>query len=374
MWLHTVDGFATEVAADAASLSALQQYSDSGKQQIYDILVAATPTAQDAVYHTLPRHAHLLVLGDLHGNGSALVAYLNEWRRRAFITNEWRLRADVHLVVCGDYLDRGWQSLLVVAAVAKMKAVNPSQVCMLAGNHERGYDLTPPDTRPLTIGKASRASYCDHVAKNKVFTCGPSEWRARLGLESARCLERLQRLPVASLITMDDGRRIFCSHGGLPIDAGDVREARASTTLQQQSPTLSPAMIQNCLWGDYTCDGNDADRPIRSRHRGGETIVFPRTFVREWMRANNISSIVRGHQHSSSLPCPMTKYITPQNRVVALWCGDGVCKGAEWEGQVFTVISYGNMSAALPSRYIKMDIPLACLEFSESRVRVLPRD
>lgn len=92
----------------------------------------------------IPQGMFVIDIGDLHGNFEASEAILKKMRVRNMLKPSMELDERIKLVFLGDYMDRGPQSLKVLATAALLSLKNPGQVIMLRGNHENiAFNLAP---------------------------------------------------------------------------------------------------------------------------------------------------------------------------------------------------------------------------------------
>lgn len=78
----------------------------------------------------------IYVRADLHGDLKSLVENLKQLKTQNLLDENLRCKKDVHLVLLGDYMDRGPYSLEVAELLACLKMENPDQVHLIRGNHE----------------------------------------------------------------------------------------------------------------------------------------------------------------------------------------------------------------------------------------------
>lgn len=78
----------------------------------------------------------LFVRADLHGDLHSLMENLETLRRHKCLDKNYRCKKKMHLVFLGDYVDRGYHNLEVLALLACLKRENPDQVFLIRGNHE----------------------------------------------------------------------------------------------------------------------------------------------------------------------------------------------------------------------------------------------
>ena len=78
----------------------------------------------------------IFVIGDLHGDLVSLAYIIFDLIDKEYLTKELILSEGVNLIGLGDYIDRGEQSIEVLALLLILKIQNPKQVILLKGNHE----------------------------------------------------------------------------------------------------------------------------------------------------------------------------------------------------------------------------------------------
>lgn len=78
----------------------------------------------------------IYVRADLHGDLKSLVENLKQLKTQNLLDENFHCKKDVHLVLLGDYMDRGPHSLEVAELLACLKMENPDQVHLIRGNHE----------------------------------------------------------------------------------------------------------------------------------------------------------------------------------------------------------------------------------------------
>ena len=141
----------------------------------------------------------LLVCGDLHGSFADALYFLHNatpFRCPKFLS--------IPLLFLGDYVDRGPHSVEVAALLLAYKALCPSRVLLLRGNHED----------PEVNGDVFQ--YAEGSFLHKCLDLFGAEGRGSHGGGGPQVWARINavfaRLPVAAVI--DDS--IFACHGGIP--------------------------------------------------------------------------------------------------------------------------------------------------------------
>lgn len=236
------------------------------------------------------------VFGDVHGNLEDL---------HFFSDHIWKLGVPLlagHLLFLGDYVDRGLQSLEVVAYLFALKVHQPRKVWMLRGNHE---------TRDVNGWKEH---YGD---RSFLWQC-----EIRFGPDvGGRVWEAVNHafdaLPLAALV--DD--EIFCVHGGLPRrprPAAEDGDERASAnpptriemldrvphriTINPPDPSVDPdlqRMAAECVWSDPAQEDQEHaldETGFGESLRGGGTICFGNKAIETFFRETGCSFIMRAHE------------------------------------------------------------------------------
>jgi hypothetical protein len=78
----------------------------------------------------------ILFIGDLHGSQHSLLRNMLHMAQQGYITNDWQLADDMHLVVLGDMVDYGVYGTEVIYTLLRLKLANWDRVFLLRGNHE----------------------------------------------------------------------------------------------------------------------------------------------------------------------------------------------------------------------------------------------
>ena len=84
----------------------------------------------------VPSNAHIIVVGDVHGEKDPLKNTMVHWYDQGFINERGHLRNDVYVVSTGDIVDYNVNSFDVLYALLTLRNINPDHVVLLRGNHE----------------------------------------------------------------------------------------------------------------------------------------------------------------------------------------------------------------------------------------------
>lgn len=189
------------------------------------------------------------ILGDIHGQFYDLL--------RLFDFGGYP--PNTNYLFLGDYVDRGKQSIEVIALLMAYKIKYPENFFLLRGNHE-----------------------CEAVNRLYGFY---DECKRRYSLKLWKLfVEMFCWLPVAALI--DD--KIFCVHGGLSPDLFSLDQI---AKLNRPSDIPDSGLLCDLLWSDPS-DEIDS----WSKNDRGVSFMFSKDIVKKFVTKNNIDLIVRAHQ------------------------------------------------------------------------------
>jgi len=151
----------------------------------------------------------VIVCGDIHGQFSDLLR----------IFNHHGFPPAVNYLFLGDYVDRGPQSIEVMALLLAYKVKYPDNFILLRGNHE---------TQPINFHYGF-ANECQRRYSNALYRAFqlPMSW-----------------MPICGLI----GGRILCMHGGLSPLLERIDQLRSIERPTENPP--NPSMTLDLLWAD----------------------------------------------------------------------------------------------------------------------------
>jgi len=189
------------------------------------------------------------IVGDIHGQYEDLL--------RHFDKCGWPPNANY--LFLGDYVDRGKRSLETICLMLAFKIKYPNNMFLLRGNHEcasinRIYGFYDECKRRYNIKLWKTFTDC--------FNC----------------------LPVAAIVEST----IFCMHGGLSPDLNDVEQIRS---IERPLDVPDSGMICDLLWSDP-----DEDIVGWGENDRGVSYTFGGDIVRQFLKKNDFSLIVRAHQ------------------------------------------------------------------------------
>lgn len=177
----------------------------------------------------------VMFIGDIHGNLKALNLLLEFKESAGFET----------VVLLGDYVDRGRNSIAVLSTLFELKIVEPENIVLLRGNHE---------SREMNL----RYGFYQELDLNDKL------------LEAVNIV--FEQLPVAAIVN----KNIFCVHGGIPgtVAINDISK-KDSFEYLWNDPSMKAGMSQSI-------------RGIRPR-------CFGRDILSGFLQKNGLSLMIRGH-------------------------------------------------------------------------------
>ena len=153
---------------------------------------------------------NFIVVGDIHGNLSALVRYFNKYN----------YPPQTYYLFLGDYVDRGEESAEVLFLLYSLKIIFPSYIYLLRGNHE-----CESLTTQYEFKKECAATFGNNVY-NKI-------------------IESFNYLPLAAVLNNE----IFCVHGGI----SPLLKTRDDIFSLIKKIDKDPAygVVGDLLWSDF---------------------------------------------------------------------------------------------------------------------------
>ena len=220
-------------------------------------------------------------VGDLHGSLADCLS--------AIALASARLAAGWCCVFLGDYVDRGPDSLGVLAAVLALKLRSPGRVFLLRGNHEFAsmnteYGLASELTAKLGLG---------------------------LGAEVFAAVSGLY--PLLPLAAVCCGGQVFACHGG--VSPGLSLQAVEAVDRRSVRETGQDPVVDALLWSDPgDCDGPNTKRLVGA--------FFSEDTLRAFLAGAGCSLLVRGHELVDGVAFPSFSCATVFSCSDYLACGN----------------------------------------------------
>eukprot|EP01065_Artemidia_motanka_P038588 TRINITY_DN47443_c0_g1_i1.p1 TRINITY_DN47443_c0_g1~~TRINITY_DN47443_c0_g1_i1.p1 ORF type:complete len:546 (+),score=103.86 TRINITY_DN47443_c0_g1_i1:73-1710(+) len=272
----------------------------------------------------------LYVFGDIHGNYSDLIFYMDK------LLTLGQAQYTAHsFMFLGDYVDRGDHCVEVAAYMLAMKALRPQGFYMLRGNHD---DPGVNGDVRLYDALSFKSQCCAFVR-----AAGVNEGNT---LYSA-CNAVFSSLPLVAVI--DD--RIFATHGGFPryrggeddrlavLESADFPEMESvvSTIVSEENP-IRASIPQKCLlyawdcmWADpATADEFTDQYGFGPNARGGTTVTFGSKAVEDFFARYGFELLIRGHQEKAA-----GIELSMKGRVLTVFSSSGYCGHRNGAGVAF---------------------------------------
>ncbi|EAY07672.1 Ser/Thr protein phosphatase, putative [Trichomonas vaginalis G3] len=190
------------------------------------------------------------VVGDIHGNLYDLIRILSMAK----------MPPQSRYVFLGDYVDRGQFSYEIVLLLFALQCQYPNDVVLLRGNHEFA-DVNSVYGFFDEMSAIENGQYLYDIM-NKAF-----EW-----------------LPISCIIQ----NKIFCVHGGISPDLNDTAQIEK---MERPIKTCDDKLLADLMWSDPTSETKTYARSTR-----GLGISYGSTLVGDYLKKNNLLSVLRGHQ------------------------------------------------------------------------------
>ena len=160
----------------------------------------------------------------------------------------------------GDYIDRGPNSIEVMTTLLCYKLLYPNNIYLIRGNHE---------SKEVCVEYGFFQECVDRYNEN-IFN---------------EFIAVFNNLPMAAIV----GKSIFCVHGGISQEMGDVNKLRSV-----ERPLIIPSsgFLLDLLWSDPSVVYPDFHV---CEMRGG-SFTYGKDAAERFLKENNLKHIVRSHQ------------------------------------------------------------------------------
>lgn len=224
-----------------------------------------------------------MIVGDIHGDYSAAHHWVCEFLKK-LESGECQ-----SIVFLGDYVDRGKNSVEIVALLFQLKIMFPDRVCLLRGNHESGE----------VNGRYGLLEECDnkyHEETTEEVTVTP--WFAsgsnNVYLEFNKIFERI---PLTAVVD----NSVFCVHAGIPQSSSGLGVGTLDqiNSISRQGALTDAATRMRCqlTWNDFDNGVSDfIDSP-----RGPEIKCFGEDVTDNFLEWNHLKMVVRAHDHARAV-------------------------------------------------------------------------
>ena len=220
----------------------------------FDMLVKLMDEAQqvlvqDPILLRLP--ADIVIVGDIHGNIDDLVR----------IFEQCKYPPETRYLFLGDYVDRGRNSVEVIALLFALKCKYPKHIYLLRGNHE-----TQTVSRSYGFLRECTAKYMTTLFAEIVFV--------------------FRALSIAAVV----GDAIFCVHGGI---SPELKRLEDFAKLWRPKEVVW-GVFSDMLWSDPSLDVEWFAPNSR-----GVGYLFGLNAVNAFLEQNNLQVMIRSHEACS---------------------------------------------------------------------------
>ncbi|CAL5976454.1 Serine/threonine_protein phosphatase 5 [Hexamita inflata] len=210
----------------------------------------------------IPKHPHLIIVGDTHGTFEVL---------ENVFAKEGLPADDIVYLFNGDYVDRGSFSIEIFISLLVFKLLNNKCMYMLRGNHE-----TASVSSMYSLQEEVKRKYPDH--HEQIFQL------------FVKCF---QALPIAARINDS----YYVVHGGISgwpgfdIDMINTLNRFRDPESQQSSHYQSFDPLSDVLWSDPS---EDLEK-IRFNQTRGTAIQFGKTAIKAFLKSSKMQFLIRSH-------------------------------------------------------------------------------
>ncbi|TKR95474.1 hypothetical protein L596_009640 [Steinernema carpocapsae] len=229
----------------------------------------------------------ITVCGDIHGQFDDLlnVFYMCGLPGTEKPAKNGKPSRRARYLFLGDYVDRGYRNLEVVALLFAFRLKHPDDFFLLRGNHE-SYLLN------MSFGFLDECK--ERIREDK---------KRRVFLELN---VTFNHLPISAII----GKRIFCAHGGFSPDLYDLDQIRSIRRPQALRPS---GVMADILWSD-PCRFSNPNAEFFTRYWGvnkrGTAVAYGQKAVDLFLERFGLDLVVRAHE------CILDGYLFEHNMKV----------------------------------------------------------
>ena len=235
--------------------------------------------------------APINVFGDIHGQFNDLIRFL---KMSGLPTKN-------KILFMGDYVDRGNNSIEVVALLFSLKIIYPKSIYILRGNHE-----------------------CSIINKSYGFY---DECIERFGNIDGENLfntinKTLETLPLAATIN----NKIFCVHGGI---SPNLKYINDINSIDRFTSIPDEGLLCDLVWADPKSSNTEWEDSER-----GVSFTYNENALDKFMKTNNIDLVCRAHQMVAN----GYKFFN-NNKLVTIFSAPNYCGECANDGAVMKINS-----------------------------------
>jgi len=211
--------------------------------------------------NVVPRTGDIAIIGDVHGQFFDLVSMLDE-----FTPKLERMESGFGLLFLGDYVDRGIQSVEVMAYLMCIKILFPKQVTLLRGNHE---------SRSMTSYFTFRQECVD---------------KYDVELYDAM-MELFDSLPLMATVN----ELYLCVHGGISPEMFSLDDVNTKVNRFMEPPNVG--LFCDILWSDPIAENEVAVVTDYARNEARYcSFLFGLRPLKNLLRKERLLTLIRAHE------------------------------------------------------------------------------
>lgn len=209
----------------------------------------------------VPRTGDIAIIGDVHGQFFDLVSMLDE-----FTPKLERMESSFGLLFLGDYVDRGIQSVEVMAYLMCIKILFPKQVTLLRGNHE---------SRSMTSYFTFRQECVDKYDV-EVYDA---------------MMELFDSLPLMATVN----ELYLCVHGGISPEMFSLDDVNTKVNRFMEPPNVG--LFCDVLWSDPIAENEVAVVTDYARNEARDcSFLFGLRPLKNLLRKERLLTLIRAHE------------------------------------------------------------------------------
>ena len=228
----------------------------------------------------------IILFGDFHGSFHTFFRTLCRFHRYGIINLETlEIKEPYKIIFLGDILDRGQYSLDILNIIFKLIMINNTdttnqKIILNRGNHEN-YDQYTQSTY------GAYNEFKKKIIKQSDFD------NFILLFYKLLCI-----LPSAVIINCENKKKIWCSHGGFPVEWLELNGIPDDNILNIYN---NENISRDIRWSDFGgYDSSNKSVNFIPSSRGPSINMYTCIGTKKFLDSNNIDFIIRGHQDSIS--------------------------------------------------------------------------
>lgn len=235
------------------------------------------------VYNIKLGKKKVIVFGDFHGSYHTFFRHILRFIKLGIIKEDYVLSPDYMMIFLGDVLDRGSYALDILHILFKLCSMNNTldklNVIYNRGNHELP------------------SIYQIYGFKEEVESKLPENYEQILDLFN----QLLRFTPSAVILTLNNKKKIWLSHGGIPINYQNMKQSikipNEPVVYYNKDKLSIPTQIR---WNDFhhlddSILSGDSGRKC-SMNDSGYCAFIGTEQLKDFMKVNELDFIIRGHQ------------------------------------------------------------------------------